>query len=219
VAANRANPPVAFSRQARLDRGPLLRLKPQLFAALSDVAPDVRTEAIVAIGNLEFDPDRPSPPAIVILSQPFTTLLVTRYGLEQVPSVRSEIIKALALSDYDGPRPDAVLVKALDDSSPFVIQFALRGIVRFRIAQALPKLAALLGDDRSEVRLAMPDALAAFGAEAAPYVEALRKAASLESDPILKAGILRAVDTIVRAGRKGGLSPRVFRRRLESSPR
>jgi hypothetical protein len=181
--------PVTEERLKRwnLDRPALQELRPAVMRLLEDPERFVRRDAIILLGSLDVVPRDDGRGEMIVLTEETVRLFASRYGVEPDTVVRAELVKSLVLIANRTEVQEAVVLKALADPSPGVVQFAVTGAGRMAIRGALPTLADLLmsHDDRG-VRLVAAQAFAAYGAAAREYVPTLRIAASAERDPIVR---------------------------------
>jgi HEAT repeat protein len=178
----------------RMERATLLNLRNQVTAAVSDNIPTVRDGAIVALCSLDYEPGMPVPN--FQLRPETMQILADAYGRETSIKVRTQIVKTFALTPTNSPLREALLMQALNDSMPSVLQFAAMGAGEAHLAAALPRLAELLGHSNRAVRLNVVQAIAMQGKLAAPYRERLQQALNAESDEIVRKTIEGALSTL-----------------------
>jgi HEAT repeat protein len=173
----------------------LLPLNDQLAQVMtSDPEPKVRHSAILALANLHLRVDDAS--GVIHIPAEFADVLAGAYGTETADGIRAEIVKTLALSVTDSPRRQEILERALTDSSPGVLQFAVTGAGRMKLARALPRLVELLTHPDRGIRIAAPQALANYGRDAAAYLPQLQVALASEKDDLVRRtleGAIRAI--------------------------
>jgi HEAT repeat protein len=175
----------AWSTERRLIR----ELRPQVVSALDDPEPRVRQDAVLALGNLDFDGRAEEWP----LSQQTAADLAARYPREEHASVRSRIVGALALRPGDSAEIRGVVVDALDDPDADVRNYALMGALRLKLQSALPAAARGLGDPDPGVRLAAAGVFAALGPAASAYEGRLEEASAAEVRAPIRAAIEAAL--------------------------
>lgn len=181
------------------DRPTLLSVEAQLLQLIaSDPSEKVRLAAILAQDNVEYRGDEKSEKDIKI-SRALAETLAARYTKEPAESVRAEIVKSMALASSDSPTHGRTIQLALADPAPGVIQLALAGIGRMKLAESLPQVVELLGHPSAKVRLASVQALGEFGAVAKPYVGRLTAAGVAETDNNVRASIQGLVARIQAA--------------------
>jgi HEAT repeat protein len=173
-------------KQWHRDRPALKELQPAVMRLLEDPDPFVRRDAIVALGNVDFVP-RDNGRGEITLTDEALRLFAARYHVDDAALVREELVKSLVLIANRSEAQEAVVLKALADPSPGVVQFAVTGAGKMAIRAALPTLADLLiSHSDSGVRLNVAQAFASYGAAAREYVTNLRIAASAEQNPIVR---------------------------------
>lgn len=171
----------------RTERPLLLSLEPAARQALNDAAPEVRKQAILALGNLQFvlgERSSALPPALL-------RAFADRYAVEPDPSIRADLTYAIAVAPPSTDGREPFLIKALDDPAPDVQAAALVGISESSPPAALPAIVARLGSTDPSVRLNAAVAIQGYGAAARTYAARLRQALAEETDPAI-AGTLRA---------------------------
>lgn len=173
------------SEGARLDLSELATVRvPLMTLASEDPDERVRRNAVVAVGLLEF--------ATRIgnrLSESLAESLRNIYQNESSPAVRVEVVRSLALADFDGgdDARQATLLAALGDPSAGVVMFAVRGLGRLRSEKALPALFELLRDGETPLRLMAASALQQYGAALTPHADVVRRLAASERDATIRA--------------------------------
>jgi HEAT repeat protein len=191
-------------QESMSDRSALVALQGRLVSLLkSDPDERVRRWALVAAGNLDYDPQTltgSGTSMILKLSRQFVDSIAAAYSHEQATGVRAEIIKTLALSESESAMREVVLSKALSDVAPSVLQFAIRGIASMKAVRALPRIAQLLSHDDRSVRLAAAQSLATFGAAARPFVPTLERALQNEPDDVV-ARTIRGTIAVINRGK------------------
>jgi HEAT repeat protein len=159
-------------------------LRPLAAARLADPDDRVRHAAIIAMGSLDYHIDQH--PQIRL--RPDTVAAFARaFREDQAVAVRAEAVKSLALAQSDPGLRDPVLVAALADPAPAVVQFAALGVAEHRLEAALPAVAALLGHSSRAVRLAAVQAFQSNPGAARTFEPALRVAVATEADPSIRA--------------------------------
>ncbi len=170
----------------------------------SDPDEVVRREAIIAAGNLdlELEPSDASRLPRVRISAELTAVLADAYRNEQDTAVRTEIVKSLSAARSESSRRSEVLVAALADVAPQVVQYAVLGVGDAQVKDALPTVVSYLQrHPEVRVRLAAAQSLAMYGAAAAPYLPALQEALAQESDPTTRKTIEGTIRVIQRVKR------------------
>jgi HEAT repeat protein len=151
--------------------------------AINDTDGRVRQAAVMALGNLDFDPRRG---ASVQLSDSTVGVLASAYSREKDSQVRAEVVKTFALASNDSAAIRKVFVAGLSDSAPSVVHFAVRGIRRLPVPEALPRVGELLSSKDAGIRLGAVQALGSYGTSAKGYVEVLDKFSRSERDSLIK---------------------------------
>jgi HEAT repeat protein len=174
----------------------------------------VRHQALLAVFSLGM-------PAATdgLLSQPTIALLVDRYRHDSSARIRAEVVKTLRLVPSDTPDVGRVLVDALVDPDPSIRAEGLLAIVpraagtparpagpvrrppELSFDEAREVVVASLAHVDAGVRLGAVQALNAFGAPAALYIDTLERLADLDPDPQVRASARLAIEAIKRAVR------------------
>lgn len=181
------------------ERPQLLRLRPLVIWALTDLTDRVRQGAVIALVNLEYEPGRATND--VLLKEDSAAALRRQFAVESSALVRTEIVKTFALTSLHSRGRDDLLVRAVDDPDAGVAHFAVMGIGRSTPHVALPRVVALLVHGSREVRVQVGQALAAYGAAATPYLGEIAAALTAERDDIVRNTLEGALAAIHRAGR------------------
>jgi len=194
-----AEPPAirdAMQRQWLQDRPRLLELRPQVITmAFSDPEPKVRRSAVLAVGNMDFNPrDRE-----LRLTERTIADFSALYVRDADSGVRAEIVKCFALIPNDSPSVRKILVDALSDPSTGVRHYAMAGARRLALPAMLPKVVDGLGDPDSGVRFGAVQALAFYGTSALPHLPTLLQLRETEPDAQVRAEIDRTIAAIRRA--------------------
>lgn len=167
----------------RADRPTIEGLRPAVRTALRDNNALVRQAAVIALGNMEYDLDRPD--LLQTLDDGFVSDLLATYNAEPVGRVREEIMKAFALSLNDSPQLRDIVGKGLDDEWAGVRGFAATAAGRFKRPEDLQKLVALLQNDRVGVRLEAAKALRSYGLLAALRLDELKAVSANETNKLI----------------------------------
>ena len=93
-------------------------------------------------------------------------------------------------------RRDAVVVRSLSGTSDMVVGAALLAVGNQRVDAALPLVPRLLTHADRGIRLAAPQALAAFGSNARAYLPDLQKALDTETDGMVRDTLEGAIQAI-----------------------
>jgi HEAT repeat protein len=183
------------NQEWRDDRAAIMDLRPLVVAAaLGDQTHDVRRAAVFALGNMDFDLDRPHNKQ---LSGRLVADLAKVYNGDVNGRVRTEIVKALALSSNDSQEVREIITSALDDREAGARQFAAKAVGRLRHPEYLEKLVSMLQvDGDKSVRVSVAMAVAAYGAAAAPYRAQLQGSRERETDRDVQSAIDHAVKAL-----------------------
>jgi hypothetical protein len=187
--------------QWRHDRSTVLSLRPIAMSLLSDRDDKVRVGAIVALVNIEFDPETAS--REVWLGNDLSLALANMIGPNTNGSVRAEVVKTFALTESHPATRERVLTQALGDPAPDVLAPALAGMARVRPPSALPTVVLLARHPAVSVRMQASQALAAYGEAVRPYLEQLSHAIASENDDRVRTTLEAVVDAL-RRGRPSG---------------
>jgi HEAT repeat protein len=181
----------------RTERPVLAGLRTPLIALLADPGPAVRDGVIMALVLLDYEPGQPANFAV----RPETLqLLATTYERESSAKVKVQIVKTFALTSTVSPLRDRLLLQALNDAEPGVLQFAAMGAGEAKLSVALPRLAELLEHPERAVRLNAVQAIAAQGPSAAAYQPQLQAALNEENDEIVRKTLQGAIARLSTAG-------------------
>lgn len=179
-----------------VERPQLATLKDEILAKVTSPNPKIRYAALAALASLDYDPEHGA--RAIRLTPEMITLLLARYQLETDVWVRSEIVKAVAL-DKEATGGEALLVQALSDSAPGVIQHAVRGVAGHRLLQQLPALERLLDHADAGVRVSVANAFGSLGPDAAGSLRALQLALAGEQEPDVRSALSGAISAVQRA--------------------
>lgn len=193
----RFDPSAAARGRWEIERPALEPLRPAARRLFESPHEQVRLSALLALGGLEATPGQT--PRSLALGVELTALLAERYAVDPSPVMRSEIVKALSFDAVNASaRP--VIVSALRDSDPYVVQFAIHGIGRHRLTAQVPALARLLRHPSHIVRTAAAGALGTFGAAAVKYLLDLEWAMQRETDPVARSTMEGAISVLAKGG-------------------
>jgi HEAT repeat protein len=160
----------------------------------------VRRAAVLALGNLEYEPG-PQQGTGIKLSEELLRELDARYRSDPSELVRAEIVKGVALTSTHSTVRSQLLVDALKDPSTQVIQYALIGIGEGHVAEGLPDCVGLLKHSSRVLRMDAAQAIAANGADATAYINDLRAALSSETDPLVAKTLHGAIDALAQTAK------------------
>ena len=90
----------------------------------------------------------------------------------------------------------AVLLRGLEDTDTYVVQFAGSAMFEWKIPEALPLLVKQLGHTSHIARRAVAAGLQGYGAAARPYLPQIEEAVKRESDGSTKKALEAAVTRI-----------------------
>ena len=141
-------------------------------AALNDSNAAVRKAAVLALGNMSFDLNRPD--ATISLGPGVTLEFTRRFARESDAKVRTELVKCLALCSDDSFELRDVLARAFDDQAPGVRQFAIAGAERLKAPEYTNRLFTVVRNDVPELRLAAARAIGSYGAVMRDRVDELK---------------------------------------------
>ena len=174
-------------------------LRTYLDAATRDVDPRVRLEAFRGVLGpfiSGFGPARPLPKAIA-------ERMAAVFETDATPIVRTF---ALAVVSGSPPSDDPevrriateVLLRALGQADPGVVQQAGLIATRSRLPEALPLLVKQLRNPSPIARLGVAQGIASYGAAARSYLPDLQAALAAESDDIARKTIAGTISVISR---------------------
>lgn len=193
--ASRAGGP-RFSREPHVrahwltDHTWVQRFRPALIQALQDPARAVRAQAVMTLGNYEFELDKP------YAFRPDTVRVFTdHYYQEQDQRIRTEILKAFALGDTTSSI-DQVVGDTLRDEAPAVRQYAVRAARKLDPSRAGALLVRALHDPDTRVKSAAASSLGTFGRRVASVAQAVEDALLREPDPEVRAALKGALEAI-----------------------
>ena len=158
----------------------LRKLRPRVLALVGDSNERVRQGAVIALVNLEFEGGQDHND--ILLKEDAVRTLLQQFQKETIAKVRVEIVKTFTLTSLKSPRRDDILLAAIADSDPDVVQFGVMGLARSTPPAALPKLIELLNNPSRIVRLQLGPAFAAYGRAARPYLDELVRVGANDSD-------------------------------------
>lgn len=159
-------------------------LRPMVEARLFDPDASIRRGALIALGSLDYHLDLHP----VIVLRPATAMAFARsFQEDRSPAVRAEAVKSFALAHSDPEPRDHVLLAALADPDPGVVQFAARGVAEHRLEAGVPAVAALIEHPSVAVRSAALQALMANRQAARDFLPQVQLARRSESDPTIRA--------------------------------
>lgn len=169
--------------------------QPRAHAALDDPQAEVRAAAVNAVAAFHVVPgagwysmtDR----SRLELSGDLIVRYVQFMTADPAPDVRQAATAQLSMATLpdSGPLRSQVhdaFVRAINDENDSVAYIAVQHGVRLAGPEALPGIARRLSHAARESRVNAAMALSRFGAAAKPYLSDLQRAASIETDPILK---------------------------------
>ena len=172
--------------------------QPQLAAATKDPSPSVRRKAFSAIVAPEAYKNRPP-----VIPLPLIRRLAEAFGTDPDNSVRTYALQSI-VSGHAAQDPEAhriavdVLLRALDEDEPYLIQAAGLAATRMSIPEALPKLVKQLKNPSHIARTGVAQGIAAYGAAARQYLPDLRAAVAVETDAITRKTIEGTITVITR---------------------
>jgi hypothetical protein len=165
-------------------------------AAADDPESRVRTEALRGISAL-LASDGPTP----VLRSQLANRLVAKFETDPIAGVRSLSVSGLA-SSYLSEDPAVrkmgmqVLLQALADADPFIVQAAAHSAAKSTPPQALPLLVKQLKHSSLVARMAVGQVIAAYRDAARPYLPQLEAALAVETDDITRKTIAGTISVI-----------------------
>jgi peptidoglycan/xylan/chitin deacetylase (PgdA/CDA1 family) len=172
------------------------RLWPELDAAADDPEPRVRTQALRGIAGA-FTLGLPT----YVLPSQIANRLLDKFERDPSQGVRSLAVSAFQSahrSEYPAVRSigSQVLLKALDDSDPYIVATAAHAIPDWKPAEALPLLVKHLKNPSLQARMAVAQIIAAYREDARPYIPQLEAALAVETDDITKKTIAGTLSVV-----------------------
>ena len=177
---------------------------------LDDPSARVRSKAVEAAALLQYS-KAPLPAAVTAsglndfdcgleLARRFERM----YAADSDVSVRTNIVRMLTAVSETVAEPTraivhGVLMRALNDSSWGVVNYALRDVARRRLPGSLTESVRLLRHKDYQVRMVAAQMVASFGAEARPHLDDLRRAAEAETDDITRKTMLGSISAIEKS--------------------
>src|SRR5687768_5378365 len=189
--------PEAWARE----KARLLTLKPRIVAALADADERARDYAVLALGTLD---GTRGPHGEMIASVDAMNHLARRLPVEPSLRVRVQIVRSFALMADKGPGvpTERVLLAALDDPEPDVVQMGVAGIGRAQLAKHLPRLVPLLRHPNQGISGTAALSFSRLAEHAGPFLPDLQRAADAAPDGPFKQTLLEAIRLIrEKAGR------------------
>jgi hypothetical protein len=174
-------------------------LRTDVDAATGDVDPRVRREAlggVIAPFSSGFGQTRPLPRAIA-------ERMAAVYETDVAPSVRSFALVAVSGSPTsDDPEVRRIATKllllALGQSDPGIVQQASLIATRSRLPEALPLLVKQLKNPSRIARTGVAQGIASYGSAARSYLPDLQAALAAETDDIARKTIAGTISLITR---------------------
>jgi hypothetical protein len=190
-------PPPDVQWATRL-RGVGEALRPALLEALDDPEPRIRVEALRGVVAPLTQVQRPTPLPVEIVR-----MLSARFHADDSPLVRGAIVGTVSQwPPSDDPEVLALgrrmIVAALRETEPAVIQPAAFGVTRSQPPEALPLLVEQLKHPSHAVRMVVAQGIAAYGASARPYLPQLEAALAAETDDITRKTLGGTISVITR---------------------
>ena len=183
-----------INHEWRADHPIIVALRPLVVAALADIDQEVRHAAVLALGNMDFDLQRPTDKQISVR---LVDDLAKLYAADLSGRVRTEVVKAFALSSNESKQVRDVITRALEDPQSGARQFAAKAAARLKHSDHLSKLVVMLQLDREKsVRFMAAMALAAYGPTAARYETDLQTSRQNERDSDVQYAIDRAIKDV-----------------------
>lgn len=177
----------------RKDRRRLMTLAPEIADALRDPDETVRHHSVLALGALDSEPSQNG--RTLVTSVATMNRFAQMFATEPSARVRAEIAKAFALAA--DMRPDVpterVLLAALDDPHPYVVQMGATGIGNARLPQHLPRLIPLLQHAHQGIAQAAANTFNKLHAHARPFLDDLQRASDAAPEGPLRQTLLAAI--------------------------
>ena len=174
--------------------------RPAVLAALTDPSVRVRGKAVsaLAVTDVEIIPGAGGPPQVRI--PPALAERLQQLASDDA-SVRSRIVNFFGRSTVSHDPATlaiarSVLLRGLEDTDPYVVQFAGSAMYEWRIPEALPLLVKQLGHTSQIARMGVAQGLQGYGATARPYLPQIEEAVKREPDGPTKKTLEAAVTRI-----------------------
>jgi HEAT repeat protein len=186
----------------RADRRRLMTLAPEIADALRDPDETVRHHAVLALGALDSEPSEDG--RTLVTGVATMNRFARMFATEPSGRVRAEIAKAFALAADIRPQvpTERVLLAALDDPHPYVVQMGTTGIGNAALPQHLQRVIPLLQHPHQGVAQAAANTFNKLHAHARPFLDDLQRAADAAAEGPFKQTLLAAIRLVrEKAGR------------------
>jgi hypothetical protein len=190
-------PPTDVQWAVRL-RGVGEALRPALHEALDDAEPRVRVEALRGVMAPLTQVQTPTP-----LPVDTVRMLSAKFHADDSPLVRGAIVETVSLwPASDDPEVvtlgHRMIVAALRETEPVVVQAGARSTTRLPAPEALPLLVEQLKHPSHAVRMVVAQGIAAYRSSARPYLPQLEAALAAETDDITRKSLAGTISVITR---------------------
>jgi HEAT repeat protein len=181
----------------RTDRESLQALRLIVLTCMHDPDEKVRHAAVLAIGNMDLALD----PATLrsTLTENVVDLFQLTFRTDPSGSVRTEIVKGIALSSNDSPGVRKLVEEAFDDPQPGVRQYAAVAAGRLQDPAFLERLIRQLRRDKAvTARVASAEAVVFYGPSVITYLDELKSILDAEADQTVRQTLARAINRLER---------------------
>lgn len=181
---------------ATTQRGIAEALWPELDAAADDPESRVRSEALRGIAG----PFAMGYPTVVLPSQ-IANRLAAKFESDPSSGIRSLAVGAFRLA-HQSEDPAVrriglqVILKALEDTDPWIVQSAAHSAAESTLPEALPLLVKQLKNPSSVARMDAGQVITAYGEAARRYLPELEAALAVETDDITRKTIAGTISVI-----------------------
>jgi hypothetical protein len=179
-----------------IDLGSLKELRQDILTRLNDPDRDTRGALVSALAYSDAPSDT------------VEAALLSRYSIETDDTLKAAVLQTMASAGYESERFGSILLQALNGSHEVQIS-AAEAVAKIRPKGALPILMSML-ERREGGGVPVIDAIAAYGAEARPYLPQLEK---LIADPSisgdLRERVRQAIEEIKNPTPEAKAEPRV----------
>lgn len=168
----------------------------ELDAAADDPESRVRAQALRGIAG-SFSQGYPT----VVLPSQIANRLAQKFETDPTSGIRSLAVGAFRLAHRsDDPEVRRlglqVILKALEDTDPWMVQSAAHSAAESRSPEALPLLVKQLKNPSHVARMAAGQVITAYGEAARPYLPQLEAALAVETDDITRKTITGTISVI-----------------------
>jgi hypothetical protein len=173
-------------------------LRPELDAAINDPEPRVRMEALRGIVGPIVGPFSSKG---TTLPKPLVIKLAAMFERDPSSQIRTATMQAVAAQHGSGD-PEVrrlasqVLLRGLEDSNPYVVQYAGLQAAQSKIPEALPLLVEQLKNPAFVARMGVAQGIAAYREAARKYLPELQTALAAETHDITRKTIAGTISVI-----------------------